>query len=275
MFDTLTGRLGTIFSGLRSKGKLTESDINAVMSEVRTALLEADVNLKVAKEFKAKVTERCLTSELHNALNPAQQVIKIVNEELVEILGGEALSLGFSEKPPTIILLAGLQGVGKTTNAVKLAKWFKSQGRNPMLVGADLQRPAAVKQLMTLAESIDVPVFSEDSDPISVAKEGLQEATSLGKDVLIYDTAGRLSIDQDLMDEIRKISDEIKPHYTFLVIDAMTGQEAVNVAGAFNEKLSIDAMILTKLDGDSRGGAALSAKTVVGKPIAFVYRREN
>ena len=269
MFDTLTGRLGTIFSGLRSKGKLTESDINAVMSEVRTALLEADVNLKVAKEFKAKVTERCLTSELHNALNPAQQVIKIVNEELVEILGGEALSLGFSEKPPTIILLAGLQGVGKTTNAVKLAKWFKSQGRNPMLVGADLQRPAAVKQLMTLAESIDVPVFSEDSDPISVAKEGLQEATSLGKDVLIYDTAGRLSIDQDLMDEIRKISDEIKPHYTFLVIDAMTGQEAVNVAGAFNEKLSIDAMILTKLDGDSRGGAALSAKTVVGKPIAF------
>ena len=269
MFDTLTGRLGTIFSGLRSKGKLTESDINAVMSEVRTALLEADVNLKVAKEFTAKVTERCLTSELHNALNPAQQVIKIVNEELVEILGGEALSLGFSEKPPTIILLAGLPGVGKTTNAVKLAKWFKSQGRNPMLVGADLQRPAAVKQLMTLAESIDVPVFSEDSDPISVAKEGLQEATSLGKDVLIYDTAGRLSIDQDLMDEIRKISDEIKPHYTFLVIDAMTGQEAVNVAGAFNEKLSIDAMILTKLDGDSRGGAALSAKTVVGKPIAF------
>ena len=210
-----------------------------------------------------------MTSELHNALNPAQQVIKIVNEELVEILGGEALSLGFSEKPPTIILLAGLQGVGKTTNAVKLAKWFKSQGRNPMLVGADLQRPAAVKQLMTLAESIDVPVFSEDSDPISVAREGLQEATSLGKDVLIYDTAGRLSIDQDLMDEIRKISDEIKPHYTFLVIDAMTGQEAVNVAEAFNEKLSIDAMILTKLDGDSRGGAALSAKTVVGKPIAF------
>ncbi|MBT95790.1 MAG: signal recognition particle protein [Acidimicrobiaceae bacterium] len=275
MFDTLTDRLGSIFGRLRSKGKLSESDINSVMAEVRTALLEADVNLQVAKNFQARVTERSVSSELHNALNPAQQVIKIVNEELIEILGGEAFSLTYSDKPPTVILLAGLQGVGKTTNAVKLAKWFKSQGRNPMLIAADLQRPAAVEQLRTLASGIDVPVYSEVNEPVSVARNGLKEAISTGRDVLICDTAGRLSIDQKLMDEIQNISDEIKPHYTFLVIDAMTGQEAVNIAGAFNEKLSLDGMIITKLDGDSRGGAALSAKTVVGKPIAFASTGEK
>ena len=275
MFDTLTDRLGNIFGRLRSKGKLSESDINSVMAEVRTALLEADVNLQVAKNFQEKVAERCVSSELHKALNPAQQVIKIVNEELIQILGGEALSLAYSEKPPTVILLAGLQGVGKTTNAVKLAKWFKSQGRNPILVGADLQRPAAVEQLRTLASDIDVPVYSETSDPVSVARNGLQEAVSTGRDVLICDTAGRLSIDQKLMDEIWNVSNVIKPNYTFLVIDAMTGQEAVNIADAFNEKLSLDGMIITKLDGDSRGGAALSAKTVVGKPIAFASTGEK
>ena len=275
MFDTLTDRLGNIFGRLRNRGKLSESDINAVMAEVRTALLEADVNLKVAKQFQDKVTERCLESQIHTALNPAQQVIKIVNDELIEMLGGQALNLVYSEKPPTVILLAGLQGVGKTTNAVKLAKWFKSQGRNPILVGADLQRPAAVEQLRTLASGIDIPVFSESSEPIKVARKGLSEAISTGRDVLICDTAGRLSIDENLMSEIREISDEIKPHYTFLVIDAMTGQEAVNVAKSFNDKLTLDGMIITKLDGDSRGGAALSAKTVVGKPIAFASTGEK
>ena len=275
MFDTLTDRLGNIFGRLRNRGKLSESDINAVMAEVRTALLEADVNLKVAKQFQDKVTERCLESQIHTALNPAQQVIKIVNDELIEMLGGPALNLVYSEKPPTVILLAGLQGVGKTTNAVKLAKWFKSQGRNPILVGADLQRPAAVEQLRTLASGIDIPVFSESSEPIKVARNGLSEAISTGRDVLICDTAGRLSIDENLMSEIREISDEIKPHYTFLVIDAMTGQEAVNVAKSFNDKLTLDGMIITKLDGDSRGGAALSAKTVVGKPIAFASTGEK
>ena len=275
MFDTLTDRLGNIFGRLRNRGKLSESDINAVMAEVRTALLEADVNLKVAKQFQDKVTERCLESQIHTALNPAQQVIKIVNDELIEMLGGQALNLVYSEKPPTVILLAGLQGVGKTTNAVKLAKWFKSQGRNPILVGADLQRPAAVEQLRTLASGIDIPVFSESSEPIKVARNGLSEAISTGRDVLICDTAGRLSIDGNLMSEIREISDEIKPHYTFLVIDAMTGQEAVNVAKSFNDKLTLDGMIITKLDGDSRGGAALSAKTVVGKPIAFASTGEK
>ena len=275
MFDTLTDRLGNIFGRLRNRGKLSESDINAVMAEVRTALLEADVNLKVAKQFQDKVTERCLESQIHTALNPAQQVIKIVNDELIEMLGGQALNLVYSEKPPTVILLAGLQGVGKTTNAVKLAKWFKSQGRNPILVGADLQRPAAVEQLRTLASGIDIPVFSESSEPIKVARNGLSEAISTGRDVLICDTAGRLSIDENLMSEIREISDEIKPHYTFLVIDAMTGQEAVNVAKSFNDKLTLDGMIITKLDGDSRGGAALSAKTVVGKPIAFASTGEK
>tara|TARA_B100000035_G_scaffold154310_1_gene131421 strand:+ start:661 stop:2070 length:1410 start_codon:yes stop_codon:yes gene_type:complete len=275
MFDTLTDRLGNIFGRLRSRGKLSESDINTVMAEVRTALLEADVNLKVARQFQDKVSERCLQSEIHTALNPAQQVIKIVNEELIEILGGQALNLTYSDKPPTVVLMAGLQGVGKTTNAVKLAKWFKSQGRNPILIGADLQRPAAVEQLRILAEEIEIPVFSEKSDPITVAKNGLSEAISTGRDVLICDTAGRLSIDEDLMNEIRQISDEIKPHYTFLVIDAMTGQEAINVADSFNDKLSLDGMILTKLDGDSRGGAALSAKTIVGKPIAFASTGEK
>ena len=199
MFDTLTDRLGNIFGRLRSRGKLSESDINAVMAEVRTALLEADVNLKVAKQFQDKVTERCLQIEIHTALNPAQQVIKVVNDELIEILGGQALNLAYSDKPPTVVLLAGLQGVGKTTNAVKLAKWFKSQGRNPILIGADLQRPAAVEQLRVLASDVDIPVFSENSDPVKVARNGLSEAISSGRDVLICDTAGRLSIDEDLM----------------------------------------------------------------------------
>lgn len=269
MFENLTDRIGDIFGRLRSKGRLSEAQIDDVIEEVRIALLEADVNLQVAKDFQKSVRERCLETEIHKALNPAQQVIKAVNEELVSILGGETLTISYADKPPTVVLLAGLQGVGKTTNAVKLAKWFKSQGRNPLLIGADLQRPAAVEQLRTLASSIRVPVFSQESDPVSVVKQGIQEAKNTGRDVVICDTAGRLTIDEEMMQQIRQISDQIEPHYTLLVIDAMTGQEAVNVAESFDNKLSIDAMILTKLDGDARGGAALSAKSVVGKPIAF------
>ncbi|MEE2683316.1 MAG: signal recognition particle protein [Actinomycetota bacterium] len=269
MFDNLTNRLGGIFGRLRSKGRLSEAQVDEVLDEVRIALLEADVNLDVAKQFQLSVKSRCLDAEIHKALNPAQQIIKSVNEELVKILGGEALAITYAEKPPTVILLAGLQGVGKTTNAVKLARWFKSQGRNPLLVGADLQRPAAIEQLRTLAASIEIPVFSEDTDPVDVALKGIEEAKTIGKDVVICDTAGRLTIDEQMMQQIREISDGIAPHYTFLVVDAMTGQEAVNVAESFNSQLSLDGMIITKLDGDARGGAALSAKSIVGKPIVF------
>jgi len=212
---------------------------------------------------------------LSQSLTPGQQVIKIVHDELVAILGGEQLRITFAPRPPTVVLLAGLQGSGKTTAAAKLARWFKQQGRNPLLVGADLQRPAAVEQLQVLGGQIGVPVFSQASDPVTVAKSGLEEARRLGRDVLIVDTAGRLAIDQELMDEVRRISESTEPHYTFLVVDAMTGQDAVNVAEAFHETLSLDGVILTKLDGDARGGAALSVKEVVGKPIAFASTGEK
>ncbi|MCH1511994.1 MAG: signal recognition particle protein [Acidimicrobiales bacterium] len=275
MFDILSDRLTGIFGRLRNKGRLSESDVDEVLGEVRIALLEADVNLNVVKEFQIAVKQRCLDSEIHKILNPAQHVIKCVNDELIEVLGGESVQFSYATKPPTVVLMAGLQGVGKTTSAAKLARWFKSQGRNPLLVGADLQRPAAVQQLMTLAESIDVPVFSKPGNPVETAKEGLQEAVRLGRDVVICDTAGRLSIDEEMMDEIQRISDAILPHYTFFVIDSMAGQDAVNVAEAFHARLELDAMILTKLDGDARGGAAISAKSVVGKPIAFASTGEK
>ncbi|MBG00999.1 MAG: signal recognition particle protein [Acidimicrobiaceae bacterium] len=275
MFEILSDRLSGIFGRLRSKGRLSEGDIDEVLGEVRIALLEADVNLNVVKEFQLAVKQRCLDAGIQKALNPAQQVVKSVNDELINVLGGDAMKFSYAEKPPTVILLAGLQGVGKTTSAAKLARWFKSQGRNPILVGADLQRPAAVQQLQTLAQSIDVPVFSNTGDPVETAKEGVLEAEHLGRDVVICDTAGRLSVDEEMMEEIQRISDSITPHYTLFVIDSMTGQDAVNVAEAFDEKLELDAMILTKLDGDARGGAALSAKSVVGKPIAFVSTGEK
>ena len=275
MFEILSDRLTGIFGRLRSKGRLSESDIDDVLKEVRLALLEADVNSGVVKEFQLAVKQRCLEADIQKALNPAQHVIKCVNDELIDVLGGETFSFSYAAKPPTVILLAGLQGVGKTTSAAKLARWFKSQGRNPILIGADLQRPAAVQQLRTLAESIDVPVFSNPGDPVETARSGLSEAGQLGRDVVICDTAGRLSVDEEMMEEIRRISDAISPHYTLFVIDSMTGQDAVNVAEAFHEKLEIDGMILTKLDGDARGGAALSAKSVVGKPIAFASTGEK
>lgn len=275
MFDALSDRFDAIFKRLRGRGKLSEADVDEVLREIRLALLEADVNFQVVKGFVSRVRERCIGEEVSQALSPAQQVIKIVNEELTRTLGGETFRLTFSPKPPTVVLMAGLQGSGKTTTSAKLARWFKSQGRNPLLVGADLQRPAAVEQLRTLGKQIDVPVFSEPTDPVAVARRSLEEARSLGRDVVIVDTAGRLAIDAELMQQVRDISAAVDPHYTFLVIDAMTGQDAVTTAEAFHETLALDGVILTKLDGDARGGAALSVKEVVGKPIAFASTGEK
>jgi len=275
MFDTLSDRFDGIFSKLRSRGRLSDADVDEVLREIRLALLEADVNFQVVKNLVARIRERCVGEELSKALSPAQQVIKIVNEELTATLGGETMRIAYASKPPTVVLMAGLQGSGKTTNSAKLARWFKSQGRNPLLVAADLQRPAAVEQLRTLGRQIDVPVFSEATDPVSAAAAGLAEARSKGRDVVIIDTAGRLAIDAELMDEVRKMSEAVQPDYTFLVVDAMTGQDAVTVAEAFHATLALDGVILTKLDGDARGGSALSVKEVVGKPIAFVSTGEK
>ena len=275
MFDSLSDRLQGIVKRLKGKGRLTEADVDEVMGEIRTALLEADVNISVVREVVARIREQAIGATVSEALDPSQQIIKIVNAELVAMLGGETLKITYASAPPTVVLMAGLQGSGKTTSAAKLARWFKSQGRQPLLVGADLQRPAAVEQLRTLANQIGVPVFSEPGDPVATAERGLAEAKRLGKDVLIVDTAGRLAIDEELMREVANISGKVKPNYTFLVVDAMTGQDAVGVAEAFNERLSIDGVILSKLDGDARGGAALSVKTVIGKPIAFAATGEK
>ncbi len=283
MFEALSDRFETIFSGIRGKGKLREDDVDEALREIRLALLEADVNFTVVKNLVGRIRERIVGTEVSQALNPGQQVVKVVNEELIESLGGETIKLTYASKPPTVVLMAGLQGSGKTTNSAKLARWFKGQGRNPLLVGADLQRPAAVQQLRTLAGQIDVSVYSAEDDivasgtgdPVSVAEDCIDEARRLGKDVVIVDTAGRLAIDAELMDQVRRISDATSPDYTFLVVDAMTGQDAVTVAENFNEALALDGVILTKLDGDARGGAALSVKEVVGKPIAFASTGEK
>ncbi len=275
MFDALSDRFDGIFKRLRGKGKLSEADVDEVLREIRVALLEADVNFQVVKGIQSRIRDRAVGIELAEALNPAQQVIKIVHEELINALGGETIKISYASKPPTVVLMAGLQGSGKTTNSAKLARWFKQQGRNPLLVGADLQRPAAVEQLQTLGRQIDVPVFSQPGDPVETAAAGLAEARRLGRDVLIVDTAGRLAIDAELMEQVRQISDAVSPDYTFLVVDAMTGQDAVTVAESFNQTLALDGVILTKLDGDARGGAALSVKEVVGKPIAFASTGEK
>jgi signal recognition particle subunit SRP54 len=269
MFDSLSDRFEGIFKRLRGRGRLGESEVDEVLREIRLALLEADVNFKVVRGVIARIKEQCIGADLSQSLSPAQQVIKIVHDELVSTLGGETLKITYASHPPTVVLLAGLQGSGKTTAAGKLARWFKQQGRNPILVGADLQRPAAVEQLRVLGHQVDVPVFSEPSDPVTVARRGLEEAKRLGRDVLIADTAGRLHVDEELMEEVRRVSAAIEPKYTFLVVDAMTGQDAVNVAESFHAVLQIDGVILSKLDGDARGGAALSVKEVVGRPIAF------
>ena len=269
MFDSLSDRFEGIFKRLRGRGRLGEAEVDEVLREIRLALLEADVNFKVVKGLIARIKEQCIGADLTQSLSPAQQVIKIVHDELVMTLGGETLKITYASHPPTVVLLAGLQGSGKTTAAGKLARWFKQQGRNPMLVGADLQRPAAVEQLRVLGNQVDVPVFSEPSDPVTVARKGLDEAQRLGRDVLIVDTAGRLHVDEELMEEVRQVSAVLEPKYTFLVVDAMTGQDAVNVAESFHAVLEIDGVILSKLDGDARGGAALSVKEVIGRPIAF------
>jgi signal recognition particle subunit SRP54 len=275
MFDNLSNRLDGIVKRLRGKGRLTEDDVDEIMKEIRSALLEADVNVTVVRSVCNRIREHAIGATRSQALDPGQQVVKAVNDELVRILGGETLSIHYASKPPTVILMAGLQGSGKTTATGKLARWFKSQGRQPLLVGADLQRPAAVEQLRTLGRQVDVPVYSDPEDPILTAFQGVEEAKRLGRDVVIVDTAGRLAIDAQMMEQVRLISGAVSPDYTFLVIDAMTGQDAVQTAEAFHATLEIDGVILSKLDGDARGGAALSVKEVIGRPIAFASTGEK
>jgi signal recognition particle subunit SRP54 len=275
MFESLTDRFESISRRLRGKGRLSEADVDEALREIRLALLQADVNLRVVRDFVTRVREQLIGADLSTSLTPGEQVVTVVYEQLRAILGGEALKITYAPRPPTVILLAGLQGAGKTTTAGKLAAWFRRNGRNPLLVGADLQRPAAVEQLRILGAEAGVPVFSEPTDPVAVAAKGLAEARRTGRDVLIVDTAGRLSIDAELMDEVRRVSEATEPHYTFLVIDAMTGQDAVATAEAFHKTLELDGVILTKVDGDARGGAALSVKEVVGRPIVFVSTGEK
>jgi signal recognition particle subunit SRP54 len=275
VFDALQDRLDGIFSRLRSRGRLTEKDIDEVAREIRLALLEADVNVRVVRAFIGRIKEQALGAELTKSLTPAQQFIKIVHDELVNTLGGTTGKLTMSPKPPTIVMLAGLQGSGKTTAAGKLARVLKSQGLQPLLVGADLQRPAAVEQLRVLAGRVEVPFYSEPTDAVAAARNGVEEAQRLGRNVVIVDTAGRLQIDAELMDELKRIRDAVQPHDTLLVVDAMTGQEAVNVAESFHEAVGLDGVVLTKIDGDARGGAALSVKEVVGKPILFAGTGEK
>lgn len=269
-FEGLSEKLSAAFKRLRSKGKLTEADVRQAMREVRLALLEADVNFKIAKKFVNDVTERAVGSAVLESLTPAQQVIKIVNEELTILMGGEQSCIKYASKPPTVLLLCGLQGSGKTTHAAKLALSMKKEGKRPLLVACDVYRPAAIKQLQVVGEKAGVPVFEQgQGDPVKIAKAALSHAKDHGSDVVILDTAGRLHIDETLMGELKKIKAVVEPNEILLVVDAMTGQDAVNVASAFNEALGIDGVILTKLDGDTRGGAALSVRAVTGKPIKF------
>ena len=270
MFQSLVDKMSQAFSKFRNKGKLTEADVKAGMREVKLALLEADVNFKVVKDFVAKVTERAVGSEVLESLVPSQQIVKIVNEELVALMGGTNSRLEVASKPPTVILMCGLQGSGKTTHCAKLGKMLKKSGKNVLLTACDIYRPAAIKQLQVVGEQVHVPVFEKGTqDPVKTALEAIEYARYYQRDVLIIDTAGRLHIDLELMDELVRIRDAVKPQEILLVVDAMTGQDAVNVAQTFNDKLDIQGVILTKLDGDTRGGAALSVRAVTGKPIKF------
>lgn len=270
MFQGLSDKLQETFKRLKGKGKLTEEDVSAAMREVRMALLEADVNYKVVKDFVAKVKERSIGQEVLESLSPGQQVIKIVNEEMVALMGGVSSKISISSKPPTVILLVGLQGAGKTTHAAKLAALLTKQGKHPLMVACDIYRPAAIKQLQVLGEQIKIPVFSMDEqNPVKIAEESIRQANTHGQDVVIIDTAGRLHINEELMGELRDIKSTVRPHEILLVVDAMTGQDAVNVAESFHKELGVDGVILTKLDGDTRGGAALSIKAVTGCPIKF------
>lgn len=275
-FEGLSDKLEAAFKKLRGKGKLTETDVRNAMREVRLALLEADVNYKVARDFTAKVTERAIGAQVMESLTPGQMVVKIVNEELTELMGGTRSHLASAPHPPTVVMMCGLQGVGKTTYCAKLGLMLKNQGNRPLLVACDIYRPAAIKQLQVVGEKAGVPVFEKGTaDPVEIAREAIKLAKDQGYDYVLLDTAGRLHIDEELMDELKRVKAEIKPHEILLLIDAMTGQDAVNVATAFNEALGVDGLVLTKLDGDTRGGAALSARAVTGKPIKFIGTGEK
>ena len=269
-FESLSEKLSNTFKKLRSKGRLTEADIKDAMRDVRLALLEADVSYKVVKDFVARVSERALGQNVLESLTPAQMVIKIVNEELTETMGKENAKINISPKPPTILMLVGLQGAGKTTNGAKLAAWLKKSGKRPLLVACDIYRPAAIQQLETVGGQVGVPVFQMGQvDPVDIARAAIAHAAKNGNDVLLLDTAGRLHVDETLMDELKELKRQIQPTEIMLFIDAMTGQDAVNAAKAFDEALGVDSIFLTKLDGDARGGAALSVRAVTGKPIKF------
>ena len=277
VFESLADKLQQTFKRLRGRGKLSESDVAEALREVRMALLEADVNFKVAKDFVARVKERAIGQEVLGSLTPGQQVVKIVNDELTELLGGTQSRIAIASRPPTVIMLVGLQGAGKTTTAGKLAHLLKRQNKRPLLVAADIYRPAAIKQLQVLGEKLETPVFTlgDQQSPVTIAEKAIEQAHLLARDVVIIDTAGRLHINEELMNELKGIKKTVKPHEILLVVDAMTGQDAVTVAESFNNDLGIDGIILTKLDGDARGGAALSIKAVTGRPIKFAGMGEK
>ncbi len=275
-FEGLTEKLSAAFKKLRGKGRLTESDVREAMREIRLALLEADVSYKVVKDFIKSVTERAVGSDVLESLTPAQMIVKIVNEELTRLMGSENQKLRIASRPPTVVMLVGLQGAGKTTNGAKLAGLFKKQGKRPLLAACDIYRPAAIKQLQVVGEKLDIPVFQMgQTNPVEIAKAAVAHADKHGNDMVFLDTAGRLHIDEALMEELKAIKAAVQPTEILLVVDAMTGQDAVNAASAFNEMLDIDGVMLSKLDGDARGGAALSVRAVTGKPIQFIGTGEK
>ena len=276
-FEGLTEKLSATFKKLRGKGRLTENDVREGMREVRLALLEADVSYKVVKEFVAKVTERAVGSDVLDSLTPAQQVIKIVNEEMTALMGGTTSKIAMANNGPTVVMMVGLQGAGKTTNGAKLAGYFRKQfGKRPLLVACDVYRPAAIEQLKVVGGQLDIPVFEEGAgDPVEIAQHALRHAKDYGNDIVFLDTAGRLHVDEALMDELKRMKAAVHPNEILLVVDAMTGQDAVNAASAFDEALGIDGVVLTKLDGDARGGAALSIRAATGKPIKYVGTGEK
>jgi signal recognition particle subunit SRP54 len=277
VFENLSAKLQDVFKNLRNRGRLTEKDVDLALKEVRMALLEADVNFKVTKDFVASVKARAIGSAVLESLTPAQQVIKIVFEELTALMGGQSAKIAFANKPPTLVMLVGLQGSGKTTTCAKLASLLRKQGKRPMMAAADVYRPAAIKQLQVLGSQLNIEVFTlgDKADPADIAAGAVERARSFGYDTVLLDTAGRLHIDEEMMVELERIRARVSPHEVLLVVDAMTGQDAVNVATTFNERMGIDGVVLTKLDGDARGGAALSVRAVTGKPIKFVATGEK
>jgi len=279
MFESLSDKLQGVFRKLSGKGRVSEGDVNDAMREVRMALLEADVNFRVVKDFVARVREKSVGADVLESLSPAQQVVKIVNDELVALLGGDRTQLELAPTPPTVIMLCGLQGAGKTTLCGKMANWFRKQGRSPLMVACDIYRPAAIKQLQVLGEQIDIPVFTlpveQHKSPPTIARQAVQHAVESGNDIILLDTAGRLAIDDELMDELGQMKAWVKPHEILLVVDAMVGQDAVNFAQQFNDRLAITGFVMTKMDGDTRGGAALSIREITGVPIKFLGTGEK